>query len=315
MEDEETGMKYYKKTKGELSKNHREDSENMDNGGTMNFEENSVGFNASLFLQLFISKQHPDAQFFFSQPQRAKKDFRLRSNPSIWFEKNKIGKNTVCKALPILCEVAGVDKYNNNSIRPTAIRFLKRAKAEDREIMKFSGHKSVGTLQHYDSGMEKDRQLQLSRCIGDGFNLKNTSIPGPSRSASTSKASIMEEMMEGEVFDEQDFTQADLVASQHFGSKSGQDDSVKQKASIMEEIEGEVFDEEDFSQADLVASQHFGSNPSAKKIKLEKSETSEFLRNEQEISIQQMNLFTKQIEMMESARKMRYKLVSKKCRK
>jgi len=109
----------------------------------------------------------------------------------------------------------------------------------------------------------------------------------------------MEEMMEGEVFDEQDFTQADLVASQHFGSKSGQDDSVKQKASIMEEIEGESEDS-----CDEVFTQEFTEEG-----------VTQYLETEQKIAEQQMEVFKEQQRLMSESLQLRLKILSKKIKK
>ena len=59
---------------------------------------------------------------------------------SIWFERTKIGKVQVGKALPELSIALGVERYKNNQIRPTTIETLKRAGFSDREIMNITGN-------------------------------------------------------------------------------------------------------------------------------------------------------------------------------
>ena len=51
--DEDTGERYIKKVLGEESKNHKHDSEDMENGGIILFEENDVSFNPRLFFHCF----------------------------------------------------------------------------------------------------------------------------------------------------------------------------------------------------------------------------------------------------------------------
>ena len=60
------------------------------------------GFNPRLFFHLYMGKLHPDAQYLFSREQREKKGFNLKSNPTVWYEKNKLGINEVSKATPLL---------------------------------------------------------------------------------------------------------------------------------------------------------------------------------------------------------------------
>ena len=331
LEDEGTGQKYFKKVLGEESKNHKFNSEDMKNGGTINFETNSAGFNARLFFQLFMSKQHPSSKHLFNKAQRPKKTFKLHSNPSIWYEKNKIGKNEISKAVPELCKAIGCEtRYKNNQLRPTAVRFLKLGGAEDREIVKFTGHKSISTLQHYDSGMEQDRQLNLSSSIGDGFNLKNkkkrsASIPDGfiGQTASISRGSDVPETSskpasideEDDIFNEQMFTQMDEIASQHF----------ENIAKWPRDEEDDDFNEEMLTQIDEIASQHFENVAKRPRVDDHASASisgtqgdfspTQFLKNEQSMSMKQMELFSEQLRLMKEAGKMRYEFASKKCRK
>ena len=61
---------------------------------------------------------------------------------------------------------------------------MKKSGAEDRELMKMTGHKSLKSVDHYDSKLLKERQLDLSRSIMD--------IPIPSRKRKSSTSISME---------------------------------------------------------------------------------------------------------------------------
>ena len=127
---------------GEESKNHKMDSEDMKNGGTIPCEPNRVGFNPKLYFHNFMEKLDPSTPYLFSHIKTISKKFTLRSNPPVWFSANKIGKNEVQKALPSLCEALELERCTNQQLRPSAIRSLKRGRIGDRDIMKFSGHTS-----------------------------------------------------------------------------------------------------------------------------------------------------------------------------
>ena len=65
-------------------------------------------------------------------------------------EKSKVGVHTVAAMMPTLTKIFDLKRFTNNSIRPTAIRSMKRGGASDREITTVSGHRDEKSLQHYD---------------------------------------------------------------------------------------------------------------------------------------------------------------------
>ena len=78
--------------------------------------------------------------------------------------------------LPTLCDALGLDRLTNCSIRPTAIRNMKRAGIEDREVATISGHKNIATLQNYAPQPPMKRRKEISRAIGSGGRLDLTMI-------------------------------------------------------------------------------------------------------------------------------------------
>ena len=64
-------------------------------------------------------------------------------------DKPKCGIHTVAAMMPPLTRIFDLKRFTNNSIRPTAIRSMKRGGASDREIATVSGHRDEKSLQHY----------------------------------------------------------------------------------------------------------------------------------------------------------------------
>ena len=306
IEDEEDASKYYKKVLGEESKNHKFDSEDLENGGRIMFETNVYGFNPRLFFHLYMGKLHPDAQYLFSREQREKKGFNLKSNPTVWYEKNKLGINEVSKATPLLCEVLGIEDYKNNQLRPLSVTKMKKSGAEDRELMKMTGHKSLKSVDHYDSKLLKERQLDLSRSIMD--------IPIPSRKRKSSTSISMENgsktasipMENGSktasiVKENSAKIESNTMKKAKSSSKSMEATTSKNVPDYMEDQnECEEDDYDDEFNAEVLTQE-----PESSKTQEGSYGRSEYLKTEQKLMAQQMKL-------MSESMKMRYEIALKK---
>ena len=82
--EDENGERFYKKVRGELTKNHRVDSENLDIGGIMTFQVSPEGLSPGLFLRDFINKLNHSCEFIFQKPAQESKKFKLLENPDVW---------------------------------------------------------------------------------------------------------------------------------------------------------------------------------------------------------------------------------------
>ena len=82
--EDENGERFYKKVRGELTKNHRVDSENLDIGGIITFQVSPEGLSPGLFLRDFINKLNPSCEFIFQKPAQESKKFKLLENPDVW---------------------------------------------------------------------------------------------------------------------------------------------------------------------------------------------------------------------------------------
>ena len=190
------GLKYWKKIKGESSKNHPRDSEDLRKGSFMLHEENDFGFNPGAYFELWLSKTDT-SQFMFCTPKQPSKQFKIRSNPVIWYTKNKIGVNKVAEAMPKISKAADLRHLTNHQLRATAINSMIDAGIEDREIVTVSGHKNKASIENYAKKPSIKKQLAMSRAISNGGNPKKPRLDDTAGSEepvpSTSNAARNEE--------------------------------------------------------------------------------------------------------------------------
>ena len=181
------GLKYWKKVLGEASKNHRVDSEDLRKGGLILHEKNEFGINPGDYFELFLTKLEPSAKFLFSIPiQSNAKNFKIHKNPKVWYTKNKCGKHSVAKAMPVLSEIVGLRHITNHQLRSTAINAMLDAEISTRELMSFSGHSAETTVTHYAKVPSLKRQIEMSRAIAN--NGKKAKLD--SQEPSTSKMAV-----------------------------------------------------------------------------------------------------------------------------
>ena len=246
----EDGQKFFKKTVGELSKNHRygltnifkmsklvliffrSDDEDLTFGGIIPFEENDFGLNPGVYLEKYLERLHPECDFLFQRPKRPSKKFKLEDNPTVWYEPSKVGLNLVANFLPTLCEALGLKRCTNNQIRPTAIRYIKRGGFSDREIMTISGHKTAETLKHYDPKPSTERQMGMACAISNAGSKVLT--PG---GASSSKE--VPEFVQYQSSEKRPFLKEDKdSALPKKRTKTGMDDDIKENYQMLPLTQG-----------------------------------------------------------------------------
>ena len=297
---DDDGRRYYKKVLGEESKNHKTDSENMENGGTIPYEINDFGFNPRRFFHLWMTKQSPTATSLFNHIKRPSRKFKLKFNPQVWFSDSKMGKNEIPKAVPELCRAVGVPRCTNQQLRPTSVQSMKRGGAEDREIVKVTGQ-HVETLKHYDSTLLRERQHELALSISNmGRKRKATASISE---ATNSKTPALSNKMEAQ----QSSTDAmnckpSTSRSSVMDAKSSSPPTFEDPIAPTEVQESQQYDTDD--SCDEVFTQEFTTEDTAK-----------FLKKEQEIMEQQMELFKFQQKFMSDSLKMRHEIASKKLKK
>ena len=71
------------------------------------------------------------------------------------------------KMLPTLTQVLGLQRFTNNSNRPSSIRAMKRTGASDREIATVSGHVDPNSLAHYAPNLDDERAFEMAMSISN----------------------------------------------------------------------------------------------------------------------------------------------------
>ena len=133
------------------------------------------GFNPGEFYEQYLAHCNPNVGELFTRPQRPCKKFDIHSNEVIcYYERKKIGADTVGGIVPELSKILGIPRITNAQVRPTSIRRMKRAGIEDRVIMELTGQKKVDTLRNYDPLPDNSVKIQRSLAILGSKTKKST---------------------------------------------------------------------------------------------------------------------------------------------
>ena len=126
---------------GESSKNHPDDSENLEKSGIIPFMTDEFGYNPGEFLEIYLASTSSKVDRLFQQPQRKAKWFSIHDFAiDCLFEGKGVGINMIRLMLKKLLKAAGLpEDYSNHCVRSTSISGLKKVGIDDRAIMNASG--------------------------------------------------------------------------------------------------------------------------------------------------------------------------------
>ena len=82
--DENTQKFRYEKARGEASKNHHTDSEDLSNSGIILFDTDEFGYNPGELMEFYLGKLHPANPALFQRPRIVSKKFNLHAASSTW---------------------------------------------------------------------------------------------------------------------------------------------------------------------------------------------------------------------------------------
>lgn len=100
--DEENGP-HFEQIKLQRLKNHKNDSEILEQGGVIPFIVNEHGLNPGRYLELALAHLNPENNYFFQRPCEGKKFAKKihKSKPDeAYYTKQKVGRNYVAKMMP-----------------------------------------------------------------------------------------------------------------------------------------------------------------------------------------------------------------------
>ena len=80
--DENTQKFRYEKTRGESSKNHGSDSEDLANSGIILFDTDEFGYNPGEIMEIYLNMLHPEQMALFQRCRQPSKKFILRTASS-----------------------------------------------------------------------------------------------------------------------------------------------------------------------------------------------------------------------------------------
>ena len=182
------GLQFFKKSRGEGSKNHQSDSEDLGNNGIISFAQGSHGFNPGLLLSFHLEHLNSGCNLMFQKPKNLG-PLELFHEEEWYFNMN-VGKNPLGNFLPQLTKDLKLPHFTNHSLRTSAIEILKLNGYSDREIMKLSGHKRIDSLNHYNPGTTLAQKNSMAHAlISYGPRKTATSLSSATSSSSSSTTS------------------------------------------------------------------------------------------------------------------------------
>ena len=110
-------------------------------------------------LKLLLAKLHPDCKALFQYPRGT-----VKITDKVWFNRQPIGKNTICQLMKRISEAAELSRtYTNHCIRATSITAMNAAGIEGTNIISITGHKSVDSLKPYLNGPSEEQKRDISK--------------------------------------------------------------------------------------------------------------------------------------------------------
>lgn len=100
--DDENGW-YFEQIKLQLLKNHRKDSENLEQGGVIPFVTNEHGLNPGLYLEMSLKHLNPINDYFFQRPCDGRKfgnQLHKSKSDEVYYINKKVGRCYVAKMMP-----------------------------------------------------------------------------------------------------------------------------------------------------------------------------------------------------------------------
>ena len=146
----------------------RDDSENVEEeGGLIPFKKTQQGLSPGQYFEDYMKKLSPESDRLFQKPlaKKAERKGRLPWIP-IWYTKEVVGETNIATFMPKLTAALELHHVTNGQIRRTTVEKLYFNKVETRKIAKITGHKNLGTMDHYQVGLSIDEQFRMADIAG-----------------------------------------------------------------------------------------------------------------------------------------------------
>ena len=160
-----------KYTNNEKKKNHTELNEDINSGGILSDIKNNPKSPAKVVLK-YYSHLNKEIDNFWQKPKKL-----IQKNEKIWFEKRKLGVNTLSsmmKEITKFCNIGVV--YTNHCLRTTACSLLGELGFTDIEVQAVSQHKSLSSLAIYKK-VKEPKKLQMAESLAKVCGIQENNNP------------------------------------------------------------------------------------------------------------------------------------------
>ena len=183
------GLQCVVKKTDELTKNHRVNDAQAEEGGMM--VANDSPYCPVHSFEKYLNHLNPLNEFLFQRPKRC-----CPSDGTIWYDNMVVGENTLGKKMKLLSNEAKLSvEYTNHSIRATTITILDRNGYEARHIMSVSGHRSESSLKSYTKTADLTK-CKMAGCLSSAIDSSEHHI-AESRNAINPEMSALATLNQG----------------------------------------------------------------------------------------------------------------------
>ena len=113
-------------------------------------------------FEMYISKLNPDYKYLWQRPKKGTLSFYAPA----WYDKQRLGQDTISKFMRNLSESAKLSKiYTNHCIRKTRIVILDNSGFEARHIIALSSHKSEATIKEYSENCPDEKREEMFEAL------------------------------------------------------------------------------------------------------------------------------------------------------
>ena len=168
---EEAGLKFFAKSRGEASKNKPMESQSLDNSGLILFHQSpNVPYSSGRLFELYVNALNPNCNRLFQRLREGSSCFDPNNlDETCLFVNEPLGKNKVAKMLKTLCRaVDKPDNLSNHSCRGDAISLLFRNGFDSHMVQFLSEHASLESLSSYHHRLDMKDRVQMAIALQTG---------------------------------------------------------------------------------------------------------------------------------------------------
>ena len=163
--DSKSDHEYVIKIRDECTKNHKELDQPVQSPIML---ENKTDRQCPIqSYRKYINHLNPKNDYLWQTPTFIYKN----CNSDVWYNHSHLGKTPLGSFVSEICQKVGTSKhYTNHCIRVSTTNIItKSGKFNEKEVMDFTGHKSVQLLQTY-CFVSKETKMEISRELSKVIN-------------------------------------------------------------------------------------------------------------------------------------------------